>query len=116
MKKKIFYGLLIFLVVGLISCKKDKDDDPYSTPYSELTVEQNKENVEQEGIEFVDELKDFDPLTDSIVFSEKPIKIDLSKKFNLKINEDIFKLEIGENEIPTYLAIFLIARKLANIL
>ncbi len=58
MKKKIFYGLLAFLVLVLISCKKDKDDDPFNAPYSELTVEENKDNVEQEGIEFVDDLRD----------------------------------------------------------
>jgi hypothetical protein len=58
MKKKIFYGLLVFLLVSLVGCKKDKDDDPFSAPYSELTVEQNKENVEQESIEFVEEIRD----------------------------------------------------------
>jgi hypothetical protein len=58
MKKKIFYVLFVLIVVGLVSCKKDKEDDPFSAPYSELTVEQNKENVEQEGVEFVGEIRD----------------------------------------------------------
>jgi len=55
----------------------------------------------------LDGLKKFDPLTDAVVFSDETIKIKLSEQFHL--NE-------GEQEVPKYLAVFLIGRRMASIL
>ena len=63
----------------------------------------------------LDELKDFDPLRDAVVFSEDSVKVDLHQNVNLRIKEGKFDLKQGENEVPTYLAIFLIGKNLANI-
>lgn len=63
----------------------------------------------------IDKLRDFNPLKDAIVFTDNPVKVDLNYNINLKMNEEKFDLKIGENIIPTYLAIFLIGGKLANI-
>ena len=63
----------------------------------------------------IDKLGDFNPLKDAIVFTDNPVEVDLNYNINLKMNEEKFDLKIGENIIPTYLAIFLIGGKLANI-
>ena len=63
----------------------------------------------------LDELKDFDPLRDAVVFSDDSVKVDLNQNVHLRIKEGKFDLKQGENEVPTYLAIFLIGKRLANI-
>jgi len=63
----------------------------------------------------LDELEDFDPLRDAVVFSDESVKVDLNQNVHLRIKEEKFDLKQGENEVPTYLAIFLIGKKLANI-
>ena len=64
----------------------------------------------------LDDLKEFDPLTDAVVFSEDTIKIDLKNPFKIKIKGESFNLELGEQEVPTYLGVILIGRKMANII
>ena len=64
----------------------------------------------------LDELKDFDPLNDAIAFSNNLVKIDVSQPFKIKMQNESFNLKKGENEIPTYLAVFLIGRRIANII
>jgi DNA primase small subunit len=63
----------------------------------------------------LDVLKDFDPLIDTVVLPEKPIKIKLDQPFKIKMKDENFNLKKGEQEIPTYLAAFLIGRRIANI-
>jgi DNA primase small subunit len=63
----------------------------------------------------IDELKDFNPLKDAIALSEKTIKIELNKYFKITMNDLKYNLSPGENEIPVYLAVLLIGRKIANI-
>ncbi len=63
----------------------------------------------------IDELKDFNPLTHSIAISEKPVKIQIKQNFNIMMNDEKFNLNPGENEIPSYLAVILIGRKIAYI-
>jgi len=63
----------------------------------------------------IDELKDFDPLKKAVAISEKPIKVNLNKNFNINMYGEKFNLYAGENEIPSYLAVLLIGRKIANI-
>ena len=64
----------------------------------------------------LNKLKDFNPLDDTIVLPEEPINIDLKDSFNIKIKGEEFKLKPGKQAIPTYLAVFLIGRKMANII
>jgi len=61
-------------------------------------------------------LKDFNPLDDTVVLPEYPIKVDLKDSFNIKMKGEEFNLKPGKQEIPTYLAVFLIGRKMANII
>jgi len=63
----------------------------------------------------IDKLRDFNPLKDAVIFTDNPVKVELNQNINLKMNEEKYDLKKGENIIPTYLAIFLIGGKLANI-
>jgi len=63
----------------------------------------------------LDTLSDFDPLVDTIVFSDEEVKVLLNKPFSISIKNDRFKLEAGVQKVPKYLAVFLIGRKLAFI-
>jgi len=64
----------------------------------------------------LDELNDFDPLRDAVVFSDELVRINLEKEFNIKMKGEDFKLKSGEQEIPAFLAVFLVARGLGNII
>jgi hypothetical protein len=58
---KIFF--VLFAVLSIIACNKDKDggeDDPFDAKFSKLTVEENMENVENAGIDLVSELGDLE--------------------------------------------------------
>ena len=45
-----------------------------------------------------------------------PVNVELNKSVSMKIKGEEFNLNQGEQEIPTYLAVFLIGRKMANII
>ncbi len=64
----------------------------------------------------MDGLKKFDPLTDAVVFSDETIKIKLNQQVDMKMNGEQFHLNEGEQEVPKYLAVFLIGRRTASIL
>jgi DNA primase small subunit len=59
----------------------------------------------------VDELKDFDPLRDAVVLPDDPVRIAVHQPISLDMNDQSFHLSEGEQEVPTYLAVFLIGRK-----
>jgi DNA primase small subunit len=63
----------------------------------------------------LDDLKDFDPLRDAVVFSDEPVKIKISKPTDIKMRNEQFHLNEGEQEVPNYLAVFLIGRRMASI-
>ncbi len=63
----------------------------------------------------IDELNDFDPLKDAVVFNGGPVKIKLNQSIKLKMKGETFNLNEGVQEIPTYLAVFLIGRRQATI-
>jgi len=65
---------------------------------------------------YLDELKDFDPLKDTIVFSDEAVKVDVWNPIDIKMKGEEFNLKPSEQEIPTYLAVFLIGRRLGNII
>jgi DNA primase small subunit len=64
----------------------------------------------------LDTLMDFDPLIDAVVLSDDSVKIELDKSFNISIKGEEFKLEKGIHELPTYLGVFLIGRKLGKVI
>lgn len=86
MKKKLFYFTftLLFLVGMISSCKKDKDA---AEKFSTLSVEENKANVENAGIDFVNvmsRMQSIDPIKVIINFGKltnsSPAKGQLSSK------------------------------------
>ncbi|NJK86593.1 MAG: hypothetical protein HC906_12120 [Bacteroidales bacterium] len=65
MKKQFKFLLLVsVLVFAFLSCEKDKkkggggDDDPFEEPYSKLTPDENKQNVEATAVDMVNEMED----------------------------------------------------------
>jgi DNA primase small subunit len=64
----------------------------------------------------VDELKDFDPLRDAVVLPEDPVHIKISHETSIDMKNQHFQLPVGEEEVPTYLAVFLLGRKAATLL
>jgi DNA primase small subunit len=63
----------------------------------------------------LDTLSDFDPLNDTVIFSDDDVDVMLNKPFSISIKNDRFKLEPGLQTLPKYLAVFLIGRKMAFI-
>jgi len=64
----------------------------------------------------IDKIKEFNPLVDTIVFPEDIIKIKMNKDYKIEINNQDYRLSEGTVDVPEFLAVFLIARKLANII
>ncbi len=62
-------------------------------------------------------LEGFDPLRDAFpqTFSEEPVKVLVQKPIAIDIRGEAFKLEQGPNQIPEYVAIFLICRGVATL-
>jgi DNA primase small subunit len=59
----------------------------------------------------VDELEGFDPLKDAIALSDTPVKILVEKPVKYTMKDQEFSLAPGEQEVPTYLAVFLMGRR-----
>lgn len=61
-------------LVGLTGCKKDEPkEDVFKTPFSEESVEQNKEKIETAGVDFVnlvDDMKDVNAIEVCMSFSD----------------------------------------------
>jgi len=60
-------------------------------------------------------LSDFEPLRDAVILPDESVKIELNKPISIKMKED-FNLREGAQEVPSYLAVFLIGNKMANII
>jgi len=63
----------------------------------------------------IDELKDFDPLRDAVVFEDDPVKVEVKQPVNIKMKDEAFSLKEGKQELPTYLAVFCIGSRRAII-
>lgn len=63
----------------------------------------------------IDELKFFNPLRDAVIFGDKQVKVKIKQPVNVKIKDEHYKLNIGEDYLPEYLAVFLIGRGYAEI-
>jgi DNA primase small subunit len=63
----------------------------------------------------IDDLADFDPLTDAIVFNDDSVKVKLTQPFSLRMNNKDFDLNTGVQDVPLYLAVLLIGRGIATV-
>jgi DNA primase small subunit len=63
----------------------------------------------------IDDLDAFDPLRDAVVLLADPVKVTLMKPVTITMKDETFQLAEGEQELPTFLAIFLVGRKEATI-
>jgi len=62
----------------------------------------------------VDELEDFDPLTDAIVFGDEKVKIRTLSKIRIRMAGEEVRIPAGEKAVvPEYLAVFLLCRGMA---
>lgn len=64
-----------------------------------------------------DELNGFDPLMDALPesYTSDPITVNVKRKTDIKINGERFDLDIGVTEVPEYVAVFLVGRRIADI-
>ena len=65
---------------------------------------------------YLDTLNEFDPLVDTIVLPDDPVKVEINESINIKMKDESYNLEPKEDEVPSYLAVFLIGRKIANVI
>jgi DNA primase small subunit len=61
----------------------------------------------------VEALKEFDPLRDAVVLPDDPVWIMNQKQLSIEMKNQQYHLKVGEQEVPTYLAVFLLGRKQA---
>ncbi len=61
----------------------------------------------------LDELEDFDPLRDAVVFGDEEVKVRILKRVRVKLKGEEFRLTPGKSKVPEYLAVFLICRGVA---
>ena len=64
----------------------------------------------------IDGLKDFDPLNDAVVFGDEPVKVKIVRPTKIRMKGEKFNLDVGEIEVPEYLAILLVGRGNAVVL
>ncbi len=64
-----------------------------------------------------DAINDFRPLRDAVpkAWTDEAVRMNLKNKINLEIRGEAFNLVPGVNDVPQFLAIFLAARGLANV-
>jgi len=63
----------------------------------------------------LDTLDDFDPLSDAVVFDETPVLVDVGVDVTVTLKKETFELTTGDEEVPLFVAVFLLGKKLANI-
>jgi len=61
----------------------------------------------------LDDLPQFNPLSDAVVFGDENIQVTVKKKVDITMKDHHYTLKEGEIKVPEYLAVFLIARGLA---
>ncbi len=60
-------------------------------------------------------LESFEPLRDAVVFGDRPVEVCLRGPFSIEMRDESFDLDEGPAEVPLHLAIFLLARKVAEL-
>jgi DNA primase small subunit len=64
----------------------------------------------------LDGLKDFEPLENAVILPDNLTEIRVNKPLKINLKGEEFNLKEGNETLPTYLAVFLIGRKMANII
>jgi DNA primase small subunit len=59
-------------------------------------------------------LEDFDPLNDAVVFGDEPISVQILKPFKTEMRGERYDLAEGPTELPACVAVFLMARGVAE--
>ncbi|HUI39624.1 MAG TPA: DNA primase catalytic subunit PriS [Methanothrix sp.] len=59
-------------------------------------------------------LEDFDPLQDAVVFGDEPVPLEMQKPFSTQMRGQSYQLAEGDAEVPMHLAVFLMARGVAE--
>ncbi|MEF8848383.1 MAG: DNA primase catalytic subunit PriS [Candidatus Thermoplasmatota archaeon] len=62
----------------------------------------------------LDQIEDFNPLDDAIVFSDDEIKVNVKQRHEIYLNGNLFRLDKGIQKIPEFLAVYLIGKKIAD--
>ena len=60
------------------------------------------------------DLEDFDPLQDAVVFGDESVPLEIQKPFNTEMRGQSYHLEEGPTELPACVAVFLMARGVAE--
>jgi DNA primase small subunit len=60
------------------------------------------------------DLEDFDPLQDAVVFGDESIPLEILKPFNTQMRGQSYHLVEGPTELPACVAVFLMARGVAE--
>jgi DNA primase small subunit len=63
----------------------------------------------------VEGLEAFDPLRDAVVFGDRPVEICLRGPYSIEMRGESFDLDEGPADVPLYAAVFLMARKIAEL-
>jgi len=65
----------------------------------------------------LEELEEFDPLTDAVVLPDKLVQVKIVKDIEGRVKDEVFSFKVGEEaEVPAYLAVFLAGRKAAVVM
>ncbi|MGM0771234.1 MAG: DNA primase catalytic subunit PriS [Halobacteriota archaeon] len=62
----------------------------------------------------ISELEKFEPLTDAVVFSDKPVKLKVIRPFAVQMKGNDLYVEEGTQELPEYAAVYLMCRGAAE--
>jgi DNA primase small subunit len=63
----------------------------------------------------LDNLDDFDPLSETIVFDNSIVSVEIGVDETVTLGNQTFALAKGRTDVPLFLAIFLLGKKMANI-
>jgi DNA primase small subunit len=61
----------------------------------------------------IDKLDDFNPLNDAVVFNSDTVSVDVVNPVNITMKNESYTLTEGPQDIPEYLAVFLVGKRLA---
>ncbi len=112
-KKNVIKKLIDHILEKCIEARKINIDEPVTTDTKRLI---RLPGSIHGGTGFMamplspDELKEFDPLEDAIIFSERTVEITLRKDIRIKLKGQEFDLDRGKHRVPEYLAVFLLGR------
>lgn len=62
----------------------------------------------------INDLEEFDPLQDAVVFGDEPVALEILKPFSTQMKGNSYSLREGPEELPLYLAVFLMGRGVAE--